>query len=345
MSFDAIKWVVSLRLKPLPKSVLLSLADRARVINGALVCYPSYERIAADNCISLRTAKEAVSDLVDMGVLSTEKRADKGGHRSSNVYILNITKVQDLHSGKFHLSADSSIQSAHFALRTISENFDPKAASDKALDSKNQSADFARESLNLCKENLCKGKREIPPNSLKIDQQEDGKTEGRGSAIAAGGKTKSKRKHSTKGTKYQPLDDKAASEIFSTIAKAHGATGYVSPQEGQGLTAILQAVGEIEFRADLEHYFSQRGSYYDGEAYPARLFITDFNKIHTAQINGQPVKTSPRVGRNGAEKTAPKSPVVIASKEPKPVMDPTKPRPSLKAMALEEMAKRAAKPH
>jgi hypothetical protein len=44
------------------------------------------------------------------------------------------------------------------------------------------------------------------------------------------------------------------------------------------------------------------------------------------------------------ERTAPRPPLVIASREPKPAIDPSKPRPSLKAMGRAEIARRAAKP-
>jgi hypothetical protein len=50
-----------------------------------------------------------------------------------------------------------------------------------------------------------------------------------------------------------------------------------------------------------------------------------------------------RTRANGkVERTAPRPPVVVA--EPKAPIDPSKPRPSLKAMYLEEMARRAAQP-
>ncbi|MCK3654255.1 replication protein [Pasteurellaceae bacterium Macca] len=73
---------------PARKLVLLKLADNA---NDQGVCFPSYQYIA-DACeISLRSAKEHIKVLIEMGLVSKKMRKNQDGNQS-NLYYLHLEK-------------------------------------------------------------------------------------------------------------------------------------------------------------------------------------------------------------------------------------------------------------
>lgn len=67
MSHQATNWAAELRgIPPMAKLVLLRLADRA---DESGICYPSQRRLAAECCITERTVRNAITDLISRGLV------------------------------------------------------------------------------------------------------------------------------------------------------------------------------------------------------------------------------------------------------------------------------------
>lgn len=90
MSIEALSWAWGQQAKPGPKLVLLALADHA---DHEGVCWPGFDGLAAKTGMNRSTVIDNVKVLAEMGLIEVEKRSDRSGHRASNRYILNITKV------------------------------------------------------------------------------------------------------------------------------------------------------------------------------------------------------------------------------------------------------------
>jgi hypothetical protein len=92
MSIRAMNWVWSLKLRPLPKLILLALADAA---DNAGVCWPSIPTISGLTEVSDRTVQRQIEYFRSMGLLVTEPRFRKDGSRTSNRYRLNLDSRGD----------------------------------------------------------------------------------------------------------------------------------------------------------------------------------------------------------------------------------------------------------
>lgn len=67
------------------KAVYFYLRDRA---DAEGKCWPGVKRIAADLCLSCRTAQRALADLERCGYIKRGKRYRENGSRTSNLYML-----------------------------------------------------------------------------------------------------------------------------------------------------------------------------------------------------------------------------------------------------------------
>src|SRR6516162_2594760 len=85
-------WAWSTRLPPMPKLVLMALADEADD-NG--FCFPSHRRLAWKCTISARTVRRMVTLLGSQSYLSIEPRFAKDRSRTSNGYRLAFAHPQD----------------------------------------------------------------------------------------------------------------------------------------------------------------------------------------------------------------------------------------------------------
>ena len=77
-------------LKGPTKSILKSLADFAN--NKTLLTIPSYKTLAKDVGCSRRTAITCIKKLVDLNLISKEKR-EVNDRQTSNYYYFNIVKL------------------------------------------------------------------------------------------------------------------------------------------------------------------------------------------------------------------------------------------------------------
>ena len=87
MSIAAMHWAWHQALKPVPKLILMALADAA---DDQGVCWPSIPTVARKCCLSKRTIQRTLQDLVNGGWLQVEPRFRKDGSRTSNSYRLAL---------------------------------------------------------------------------------------------------------------------------------------------------------------------------------------------------------------------------------------------------------------
>jgi hypothetical protein len=85
VSIAAMNWAWHQSLKPVPKLVLMALADAADDIG---VCWPSVTTVAVKCNVSTRTVRRVIQALVARRLLMSERRYRKDGSRSSNRYRL-----------------------------------------------------------------------------------------------------------------------------------------------------------------------------------------------------------------------------------------------------------------
>ncbi len=75
---------------PITKLLLVKLADNA---NPQGICFPSYEYLANTCEVSVRTAKQHVKKLVELGFLTKTNRFSRIGRQRSNVYQLCLPEL------------------------------------------------------------------------------------------------------------------------------------------------------------------------------------------------------------------------------------------------------------
>ncbi len=80
-------WAWQQKLSPTPKLILMALADAA---NDFGVCWPSVSTVATKCCVSIRTVRRVLQQLVDRRLLLSEQRYRKDGSCSSNCYRLRL---------------------------------------------------------------------------------------------------------------------------------------------------------------------------------------------------------------------------------------------------------------
>jgi Helix-turn-helix domain len=96
MSIAAMNWVWRQALPPTPKLVLMSLADAA---DDQGACWPSVATIACKCCVSTRTVRRIMQDLVAANLLSRESRLRHDRSHSSNRYVLPLGGGDKLSGG------------------------------------------------------------------------------------------------------------------------------------------------------------------------------------------------------------------------------------------------------
>lgn len=96
MSYEAVKWAFQQEIKQGPKFVLVAIAERSK--NGK--CFPGQYTIGNMCGMNRTTVNEHVRYLKDKGLIEVIRRSNDSGHRTSNLYVLNLTKVLDRDLGK-----------------------------------------------------------------------------------------------------------------------------------------------------------------------------------------------------------------------------------------------------
>lgn len=81
-------WSWEQQLGPVPKLVLMALADNA---DDHGYCWPKLRTIATKCCVSERTIQRTIKDLLASGLLSKSARYDHTGRQVSNGYTLQIS--------------------------------------------------------------------------------------------------------------------------------------------------------------------------------------------------------------------------------------------------------------
>ncbi len=80
-------WAWRQALKPVPKLVLMALAD---IADDKGICWPSMSTVAAKCNVSTRTIRRCIQDLVTHDLLQVEQRYRNDGSNSSNRYQLQL---------------------------------------------------------------------------------------------------------------------------------------------------------------------------------------------------------------------------------------------------------------
>ena len=93
VSIAAMNWAWHQKLKPVPKLVLMALADAADDIG---VCWPRVSTVAAKCNVSTRTVRRVMQTLAAQGLLVSEQRYRKDGSCSSNRYRLLLAGGDNL---------------------------------------------------------------------------------------------------------------------------------------------------------------------------------------------------------------------------------------------------------
>lgn len=91
MSFHAFLWAFDLEL-PSP-SAKLTLQALANYANEDHESYPSHKTLCQKTCLSDRTIRRQLSNLVQLGLITVKQRTRPNGSASSNVYTLNVGAV------------------------------------------------------------------------------------------------------------------------------------------------------------------------------------------------------------------------------------------------------------
>ena len=93
MSNPAKNWALFQNLKPVPKLVLVVLADAA---NGQGVCWPSIATLANKTGVTPRTVQRVIQLLIRRELITVEQRYRGDGSCSSNLYRLSLNECDKL---------------------------------------------------------------------------------------------------------------------------------------------------------------------------------------------------------------------------------------------------------
>ena len=92
MAVEYIAWALKQKVNnPTAKIILISLANYAGK-NGT--CYPGQSTLADLAEVSDRSVRTAIKHLEKLGLVSRKKRGKKGGGRSSDLFVLNLTETK-----------------------------------------------------------------------------------------------------------------------------------------------------------------------------------------------------------------------------------------------------------
>ena len=81
-------------LKPSTKFVLIALCDYAN--KQKFTAWPSHNSIAKRTGLSISSVQRAVKSLCDFGLLSYRNRYDERGHKLTNLYQINFSRLYEL---------------------------------------------------------------------------------------------------------------------------------------------------------------------------------------------------------------------------------------------------------
>lgn len=90
MSVEAMTWAFQVPLPPCPKSVLVSLANRA---DEDFYCWPGMHDLELRTGWKRRAIQQAIQLLVEKKLLSVSPRWDGNGQQMTNLYRLNPTTI------------------------------------------------------------------------------------------------------------------------------------------------------------------------------------------------------------------------------------------------------------
>jgi hypothetical protein len=94
MSIKAMNWAWGKVLPPVPKIILLKLAD---IANDSGVCWPSVRLLASSCGVSRRTVQRHLNEFVEQGLLIITERTRENGSQTSNLYNLSMERVTECH--------------------------------------------------------------------------------------------------------------------------------------------------------------------------------------------------------------------------------------------------------
>ena len=94
MSIKCLAWAWGRRLPPLPKLILLAVADHADDTGFA---WPGINGVAEKCGLSRRTVQRHMNYLSDKGLVTVEPRTRPDGSATSNSYQINMTPVSESH--------------------------------------------------------------------------------------------------------------------------------------------------------------------------------------------------------------------------------------------------------
>ena len=94
MSIKCLAWAWGRKLPPLPKLILLAIADHADDTGFA---WPGINGVAEKCGLSRRTIQRHMNHLVEEGLVAVEPRTRPDGSATSNSYQIDMTPVSDRH--------------------------------------------------------------------------------------------------------------------------------------------------------------------------------------------------------------------------------------------------------
>lgn len=81
-------------LRPSTKFVLIALCDYAN--KQKFTAWPSHNSIAKKTGLSISSVQRAIKCLCDLGLLSYRNRYDEKGHKLTNIYQINLSRLNEL---------------------------------------------------------------------------------------------------------------------------------------------------------------------------------------------------------------------------------------------------------
>lgn len=88
MSFQAMAWAINQKTGgPATKAILMCLANYADDNNR---CFPSQKAIAEEAEISVRTVRDGLTHLINIGLISKVHRSRMNGTRTSDLFTVNV---------------------------------------------------------------------------------------------------------------------------------------------------------------------------------------------------------------------------------------------------------------
>ena len=173
MSVKAMSWAFGMKIEPVKKIILLSLADCAD--DHGKSCFPGYALLADKSSVCTKTIKRNINKLVDMGLITKTVRRN-GKRFTSNAYelLLDVDEPKDIKAENDHSADEDKSKNAEI-------NGDSESLPEQASEESEKNLPIDNESLPMDSSSPHLGTPDVPVSvtypSLNTDSDTDGARE------------------------------------------------------------------------------------------------------------------------------------------------------------------------